>query len=210
MATEKNDKINNKTKIKYIEVLEKFRNGDFIDFSEFLEKKSLEELITIANKVVVQLIVKKEQVTDEVLYEIEKQESMFFLGLLQCTSLEVTEEDKTLKNYDVDFENITYENSATIKKLYKIIDNISLRLDLKVLDSLKDSLGNIPSTKQIKELEQGLDNIFSKRSSGDLKMIENILEYNDPNLKLIKNIIMTPNKEDKEGLKKNGNNITKR
>ena len=206
MATEKN----NKTKIKYIEVLEKFRNGDFIDFSEFLEKKSLEELITIANKVVVQLIVKKEQVTDEVLYEIEKQESMFFLGLLQCTSLEVTEEDKTLKNYDVDFENIAYENSATIKKLYKIIDNISLRLDLKVLDSLKDSLGNIPSTKQIKELEQGLDNIFSKRSSGDLKMIENILEYNDPNLKLIKNIIMTPNKEDKEGLKKNGNNITKR
>lgn len=210
MATEKNDIENNENKIKYIEVLEKFRDGEFVDFSDFLEKKSLEEVMTIANKVVVQLIVKKEQITDEVLYEIEKQKSMFFFGLLQCTSLEIDEKDKTSKNYDIDFENLAYENSATIRKLYKIIDNVSLRLDLKIIDSLKEALSNVPNTKQIKELEQGLDNIFSKRSSGDLKMIENILEYNDPNLKLIKNIIMTPNENKKEELKKSGDNITKR
>ena len=67
-----------------------------------------------------------------------------------------------------------------------------------------------PNVEELEALEKGLDNIFSKRSSEDLKKIESILEFNDPNLKLIKDIIMTPTNSTTKELNKNGDKVTER
>ena len=55
---------------------------------------------------------------------------------------------------------------------------------------LTEQFKTLPSVDEIKELEEGLNGIFKDKSEGELKMIESILEYNDPNMKAIKDIIL--------------------
>lgn len=214
MATKKKENIKknegeeNKN-LKYIDVLNDFREGVFVDFPSFLERKSIEEIMVILDKLFIKLALFKSQYKD-VQYEVEKQRLIFFDGLLQCTSLEINEEEKIFKNMDFDFEDLVYKNSSSVRKLYSMISNISFNLDLQVIKELTEEFKNIPDAKELESLEKGLDDIFSKRSSKDLKMIESILEFNDPNLKAIKDIVMAPTIENKKELTKNGNNITER
>lgn len=207
MATKKNEE---KKSLKFIEVLNDFRDGKEVDFSKFLENLSMQELMVILDKVFVQFAILDEQIKDEVQYEIERQRVIFFYGLLQCTSLEIKKDEMILNNYDSNFEELIYSKSSSVRKLYKMIDNISLKMNLKVIDNLTKELEKAPNVEELEALEKGLDNIFSKRSSEDLKKIESILEFNDPNLKLIKDIIMTPTNSTTKELNKNGDKVTKR
>lgn len=205
MATKKNEE---KKSLKFIDILNDFREGKEVESSNFIEDISIQELMIILDKIFVQLSVLKEQIKDEVQYEIEKQRTIFFYGLLQCTSLEIEKDEMTLNNYDIGFEDYLLSKSYSIRKLYKMIDNISLKMNLEVIDSLTKELQNAPSVEELNNLEKGLDNIFSKRSSEDLRKIESILEFNDPNLKLIKDIITAPQKVEKKELTNNGNKVT--
>ena len=205
MATKKNEE---KKSLKFIDVLNDFREGKEIEFSNFIENISIQELMIILDKIFVQFAILDEKIEDEVQYEIEKQRIIFFYGLLQCTSLEIEKDEMTLNNYDTGFEELVYSKSSSVRKLYKMIDNISLRMNLKVIDNLTKELEKAPNVEELEALEKGLDNIFSKRSSEDLKKIESILGFNDPNLKLIKDIIMTPTNSTTKELNKNGNKVT--
>ena len=205
MATKKNEE---KKSLKFIDVLNDFREGKEIEFSNFIENISIQELMIILDKIFVQFAILDEKIEDEVQYEIEKQRIIFFYGLLQCTSLEIEKDEMTLNNYDINFEESIYLKSSSVRKLYKMIDNVSLKMNLKVIDSLTKELEKAPNVEELEALEKGLDNIFSKRSSEDLKKIESILEFNDPNLKLIKDIIMTPTNSTTKELNKNGNKVT--
>ena len=205
MATKKNEE---KKSLKFIDVLNDFREGKEVEFSNFIEDISIQELMIILDKIFVQFTILNEKIEDEVQYEIERQRVIFFYGLLQCTSLEIEKDEMTLNNYDTGFEELVYSKSSSVRKLYKMIDNISLKMNLKVIDSLTKELEKAPNVEELEALEKGLDNIFSKRSSEDLKKIESILEFNDPNLKLIKDIIMTPTNSTTKELNKNGNKVT--
>ena len=207
MATKKNEE---KKSLKFIDVLNDFREGKEIEFSNFIENISIQELMIILDKIFVQFAILDEKIEDEVQYEIEKQRIIFFYGLLQCTSLEIEKDEMTLNNYDINFEESIYLKSSSVRKLYKMIDNVSLKMNLKVIDSLTKELEKAPNVEELEALEKGLDNIFSKRSSEDLKKIESILEFNDPNLKLIKDIIMTPTNSTTKELNKNGDKVTER
>ena len=206
MATKKNEE---KKSLKFIDVLNDFREGKEVEFSNLIEDISIQELMIILDKVFVQFAILDEQIKDEVQYEIERQRVIFFYGLLQCTSLKIKKDEMILNNYDIDFEEVLYSKSSSIRKLYKMIDNVSLRMNLKVIDNLTKELEKAPNVEELEALEKGLDNIFSKRSSEDLKKIESILEFNDPNLKLIKDIIMTPTNSTTKELNKNGDKVTK-
>lgn len=205
MATKKNEE---KKSLKFIDVLNDFREGKEVESSNFIEDISIQELMIILDKIFVQFTILNEKIEDEVQYEIERQRVIFFYGLLQCTSLEIEKDEMTLNNYDTGFEELVYSKSSSVRKLYKMIDNISLRMNLKVIDSLTKELEKAPNVEELEALEKGLDNIFSKRSSEDLKKIESILEFNDPNLKLIKDVIMTPTNSTTKELNKNGNKVT--
>lgn len=205
MATKKNEE---KKSLKFIDILNDFREGKEVESSNFIEDISIQELMIILDKIFVQFTILDEKIEDEVQYEVERQRVIFFYGLLQCTSLEIEKDEMTLNNYDTGFEELVYSKSSSVRKLYKMIDNISLRMNLKVIDNLTKELEKAPNVEELEALEKGLDNIFSKRSSEDLKKIESILGFNDPNLKLIKDIIMTPTNSTTKELNKNGNKVT--
>lgn len=205
MATKKNEE---KKSLKFIDILNDFREGKEVESSNFIEDISIQELMIILDKIFVQFTILNEKIKDEVQYEIERQRVIFFYGLLQCTSLEIEKDEMILNNYDINFEELIYSKSSSVRKLYKMIDNISLKMNLKIIDNLTKELEKAPNVEELEALEKGLDSIFSKRSSEDLKKIESILEFNDPNLKLIKDIIMTPTNSTTKELNKNGNKVT--
>lgn len=198
-------------KYSFIETLNKFRNGEVIEISDILEKRDAIDMKIILDSVLFQINILKTKGYDKVKYEVEKESIKFFFGLLQCTSLEVKKEDIDIVNYDMDFEDFILEQSVFAKKMYFMIDNIIRKDDIEIISMLEDSLKNIPKLEEIKETQKEMDKMFQNKKDGELKFIEDILAYNDPSMKAIKDIISVPieNKALK-GLDKNGDNITKR
>lgn len=197
-------------KYSFIETLNKFRNGEVIDISDILKKRDAIDMKIILDTVLFQINILKTKGYDKVKYEVEKESIKFFFGLLQCTSLEVKKEDIDIVNYDMDFEDFILEQSVFAKKMYFMIDNIIRKDDIEIISMLEDSLRNIPKLEEIKETQKEMDKMFQNKKDGELKFIEDILTYNDPSMKAIKDIISVPieNKALKE-LDKNGDNITK-
>lgn len=210
MATEKNNKTNES--LKYIEVLNNFRNEESINFSEFLLNKDMYEIVSIIDETLLVFDILKNKAKDEVDYEVNKQLAIFFYGLLQCTSLKVEKEDISLDNYDLKFEQEILNRSIAAKKIKEMLENIIKKRELQVIEMLTEEFKNIPDDNELDKIQAKIDRMFSNRSSEDLKMIQNILEFNDPTLKAIKKALTIPNgKEVKIGeLTKNGDNITKR
>lgn len=198
-------------KYSFIETLNKFRNGEVIEISDILEKRDAIDMKIILDTILFQINILKTKGYDKVKYEVEKESIKFFYGLLQCTSLEVKKEDIDIVNYDIDFEDFILEHSVFAKKMYCMIDNIIRKDDIEIVSMLEDSLKNIPKLEEIKETQKEMDKMFQNKKDGELKFIEDILAYNDPSMKAIKDIISVPieNKALK-GLDKNGDNITKR
>lgn len=198
-------------KYSFIETLNKFRNGEVIEISDILEKRDAIDMKIILDTILFQINILKTKGYDKVKYEVEKESIKFFYGLLQCTSLEIQKEDIDIVNYDIDFEDFILEHSVFAKKMYFMIDNIIRKDDIEIVSMLEDSLKNIPKLEEIKETQKEMDKMFQNKKDGELKFIEDILAYNDPSIKAIKDIISVPieNKALK-GLDKNGDNITKR
>lgn len=198
-------------KYSFIETLNKFRNGEVIEISDILKKRDAIDMKIILDTILFQINILKTKGYDKVKYEVEKESIKFFYGLLQCTSLEVKKEDIDIVNYDIDFEDSILEHSVFAKKMYFMIDNIIRKDDIEIVSMLEDSLKNIPKLEEIKETQKEMDKMFQNKKDGELKFIEDILAYNDPSMKAIKDIISVPieNKALK-GLDKNGDNITKR
>lgn len=198
-------------KYSFIETLNKFRNGEVIEISNILEKRDAIDMKIILDTILFQINILKTKEYDKVKYEVEKESIKFFYGLLQCTSLEIQKEDIDIVNYDIDFEDFILEHSVFAKKMYFMIDNIIRKDDIEIVSMLEDSLKNIPKLEEIKETQKEMDKMFQNKKDGELKFIEDILAYNDPSMKAIKDIISVPieNKALK-GLDKNGDNITKR
>ena len=78
MATKKNEE---KKSLKFIDVLNDFREGKEVEFSNFIEDVSIQELMIILDKVFVQFAILDKQIKDEVQYEIERQRVIFFYCL---------------------------------------------------------------------------------------------------------------------------------
>ena len=198
----------NENKVSFFEVLEKFRNGQGIELP--LKKWNALELQFILDGVILQLDLLDSKKYEIAEYEIQKQFIKFFYGLLECTSLKIKESDIIIENLDFEFEQYVLDNSITARKLYEMIDNIIKKRELGVIEMLTEQFKTLPSVDEIKELEEGLNGIFKDKSEGELKMIESILEYNDPNMKAIKDIISAPvEKLEIKETDNNADNITK-
>ena len=182
---------------KLTEVLEMINKKESFDISNFLVSKDILEIQTILDTIFLKISILNGKQLDEVQYEIEKQKAIYFFGLLQCTSFEINEEDIDIINYNLELENMIINNSKEAKKI-------------KEMTELSNQFEKFPSVEETEKLEKELDKIFSKREGKDLQTMENILAYNDPNMKLIKDILSSASIHEAKEVKKSGDNITKR
>lgn len=195
---------------KLTEVLEMINKKESFDISNFLVSKDILEIQTILDTIFLKISILNGKQLDEVQYEIEKQKAIYFFGLLQCTSFEINEEDIDIINYNLELENMIINNSKEAKKIKEMTENIIRKSDLKVVKELSNQFEKFPSVEETEKLEKELDKIFSKREGKDLQTMENILAYNDPNMKLIKDILSSASIHEAKEVKKSEDNITKR
>lgn len=195
---------------KLTEVLEMINKKESFDISDFLVSKDMLEIQTILDTIFLKISILNGKQLDEVQYEIEKQKAIYFFGLLQCTSFEINEEDIDIINYNLELENMIINNSKEAKKIKEMTENIIRKSDLKVVKELSNQFEKFPSVEETEKLEKELDKIFSKREGKDLQTMENILAYNDPNMKLIKDILSSASIHEAKEVKKSEDNITKR
>lgn len=195
---------------KLTEILEMINKKESFDISNFLVSKDILEIQTILDTIFLKISILNGKQLDEVQYEIEKQKAIYFFGLLQCTSFEINEEDIDIINYNLELENMIINNSKEAKKIKEMTENIIRKSDLKVVKELSNQFEKFPSVEETEKLEKELDKIFSKREGKDLQTMENILAYNDPNMKLIKDILSSASIHEAKEVKKSEDNITKR
>ena len=195
---------------KLTEVLEMINKKKSFDISNFLVSKDILEIQTILDTIFLKISILNGKQLDEVQYEIEKQKAIYFFGLLQCTSFEINEEDIDIINYNLELENMIINNSKEAKKIKEMTENIIRKSDLKVVKELSNQFEKFPSVEETEKLEKELDKIFSKREGKDLQTMENILAYNDPNMKLIKDILSSASIHEAKEVKKSGDIISKR
>lgn len=207
MATKKNEE---KKSLKFIEVLNDFREGKEVEFSNVVKERDIQEIMSIIDDILLGVSFLNSKKKELLNKEINKQMAIFFYGLLQCTSLKIEKEDICLENYDIRFEHEILRSSISAQKIIEITNNVFREKQLEVISLLTEEFKNIPGEESLDKLEEKMTRMFNNRSSDDLKMINNILDYNNPTLKAIKEIIFSSAENiSNEGMKKNGNNNTK-
>lgn len=207
MATKKNEE---KKSLKFIDVLNDFREGKEVEFSNVVKERDIQEIMSIIDDILLGVSFLNSKKKELLNKEINKQMAIFFYGLLQCTSLKIEKEDICLENYDIRFEHEILRSSISAQKIIEITNNVFREKQLEVISLLTEEFKNIPGKESLDKLEEKMTRMFNNRSSEDLKMINNILDYNDPTLKAIKEIIFSSAENiSNEEMKKNGNNNTK-
>lgn len=207
MATKKNEE---KKSLKFIDVLNDFREGKEVEFSNVVKERDIQEIMSIIDDILLGVSFLNSKKKELLNKEINKQMAIFFYGLLQCTSLKIEKEDICLENYDIRFEHEILRSSISAQKIIEITNNVFREKQLEVISLLTEEFKNIPGEESLDKLEEKMTRMFNNRSSEDLKMINNILDYNDPTLKAIKEIIFSSAENiSNEEMKKNGNNNTK-
>lgn len=207
MATKKNEE---KESLKFIDVLNDFREGKEVEFSNVVKERDIQEIMSIIDDILLGVSFLNSKKKELLNKEINKQMAIFFYGLLQCTSLKIEKEDICLENYDIRFEHEILRSSISAQKIIEITNNVFREKQLEVISLLTEEFKNIPGEESLDKLEEKMTRMFNNRSSEDLKMINNILDYNDPTLKAIKEIIFSSAENiSNEEMKKNGNNNTK-
>lgn len=109
------------------------------------------------------------------------------------TNIEMIPEDEAFEDYDIFVEKAILGLNRNAYLFKNLVDEIIEEKQNRVIDELYDVLSKgLPTTEDITKMKKELDNMFSDESPEKLQKIENILAYNDPNIKQIKDFIFNP------------------
>lgn len=121
-------------------------------------------------------------------YLIFKNELIFNSVLANFTNLEVLPEDAGANNHNIYLEMVLKENPL-IKNFYDIANEAFARRDNLLIHELNKTLNGLPSIEEIEKLKEEMSHVFDETGEEKLQQINNILEFNDPTLKMIKETI---------------------
>ena len=108
------------------------------------------------------------------------------------TTLESLPEINTFEDYDVLVEDVIYELSANARFVKELVEEGLKETHIVVLEDLFKIFNTAtPSAEELEKLGAQIEGLFKDESPEKLKIIESILEYNDPALKELKSQIYT-------------------
>ncbi len=117
------------------------------------------------------------------------------------TNLEMIPEDEAFEDYDIFVEKAILESNSNAFFFKSMVEEIIKEKQNNIINELYSTFSKgLPTTDEIQNMKEQLDNMFSDESPEKLQTIENILAYNDPNIKQIKDFMFDSRfttKEDK-------------
>lgn len=130
------------------------------------------------------------------LFSFKKRYIIMLYILKNLTTIELIPEDESFEDYDILVEKAILELNSDAYFFKSIVeDSIAIKQN-SVLDELYNTFSKkLPTTEDIQKMKEQLDNMFSNESPEKLNVIKDILEFNDPSLKQIKDIVYNPELE---------------
>lgn len=114
-----------------------------------------------------------------------KKNIIFFEVLKGYTILNIKEDDVDVNNYNIIMEEILLE-SLMIKRFYNIVKELETRNDIQVIKDLNIALKNIPDEGSVKRMTEDFSKILNPDNKENLKLLQDIVAFNDPSMKILK------------------------
>lgn len=132
---------------------------------------------------------------------------VYYLILEYFTNLDITSDQKVIENLNVYLEMALIEMSDKICLFDELSKEIIVEEKFKIIEELTEVFkSGLPSVEEINSLQDSLENMFKDESPEKLEKIENILAFNDPVMKDLKNILVNPTLQEKVSDKNGGDN----
>lgn len=130
------------------------------------------------------------------LFSFKKRYTIMLYILKNLTTIELIPEDESFEDYDIFVEKAILELNSDAYFFKSIVeDSIAIKQN-SILDELYNTFNKkLPTTEDIQKMKEQLDKMFSNESPEKLNIIKDILEFNDPSLKQIKDIVHSPELE---------------
>ena len=183
-----------------------------MDFKEFKEKcfgKSVEEIKNIINEIdnfwkddtsLLKLTLDASEYANEIL-NIDSEFPALFIYRKECkillyilkdvTNIELIPDNESFDDFDAFLKIALVKLNSKAYFLDNMINQIIEESKNKIMNEIYDVFSNkIPSVEDLEELKNSMKNIFSDENPEKLEKIENILAFNDPIMKEVKNAIL--------------------
>lgn len=183
-----------------------------MNFKEFKEKcfgKSIEEIKNIINEIdnfwkddtsLLKLTLDASEYANEIL-NIDSEFPALFIYRKECkillyilkdvTNIELIPDNESFDDFDAFLKIALVKLNSKAYFLDNMINQIIEESKNKIMNEIYDVFSNkIPSVEDLEELKNSMKNIFSDENPEKLEKIENILAFNDPIMKEVKNAIL--------------------
>ena len=183
-----------------------------MNFKEFKEKcfgKSVEEIKNIINEIdnfwkddtsLLKLTLDASEYANEIL-NIDSEFPALFIYRKECkillyilkdvTNIELIPDNESFDDFDAFLKIALVKLNSKAYFLDNMINQIIEESKNKIMNEIYDVFSNkIPSVEDLEELKNSMKNIFSDENPEKLEKIENILAFNDPIMKEVKNAIL--------------------
>ena len=183
-----------------------------MDFKEFKEKcygKSIEEIKNIINEIdnfwkddisLLNLTLDASEYANEIL-NIDSEFPALFIYRKECkillyilkdvTNIELIPDNESFDDFDAFLKIALVKLNSKAYFLDNMINQIIEESKNKIMNEIYDVFSNkIPSVEDLEKLKNSMKNIFSDENPEKLEKIENILAFNEPIMKEVKNAIL--------------------
>lgn len=127
--------------------------------------------------------------TDSNQYSFLKRSIIYFGILEHYTKFNISSLDMGMENYNICLEMALKENFL-ISHFYQVIENVLEEQKLRMIRELDKLFKKMPSVQDLDIMQNKLKNMFDDESDERLKLINDILAYNDPTLQTIKDNLL--------------------
>lgn len=132
---------------------------------------------------------------------------VYYSILEYFTNFEIVSEQKIIENLNIYLEMALIEMSDKICLFSEMAKEIIVEERFKIIEELTEIFkSGLPSVEEINSLQESLGNMFKNESPEKLEKIENILAFNDPVVKDLKNILVNPTLQEKVSDDNGGDN----
>lgn len=175
---------------------------NYLDFLEKVKGKNIDEIYVYLNEN--EMLADEISATDEFLiigevvrrinlcdrkdsnqYSFLKRSIIYFEVLEKYTKFNVSSLDMGMENYNILVE-LALQRNELIYHFYQSINDVLKEQEIKIIGEMCKILDDTAQMNKIDSIEERLNNMFSGISDDKLKLIDGILAYNDPTMKMIK------------------------
>ena len=185
---------------------ENINNMSYLTLLQKIEGKSASEIYDFINDaqgftsnksamdefLIVEEVVRRINLCDTIhcgQYSFLKRSIIYFCALENYTNFDISSLDMGMENFNICLE-MALKKNELIAHYYQVVEDVLRQQELTMIRELDNLFKTMPSIQDLDTMQNKLKNMFSEESEDKLKLIEGILAYNDPTMKVIKDTML--------------------